>query len=204
MKASARGSSRAWPRSSSALPRSTAVPGASSRGTCSARIREWCRGLTGKRRALKLNYMVKYQRSHAGPHLRGAFRPDPAGAADAACRRRGRLGERTGAAVLDVAAGGDEAPRRAVRRRTGHAHQDRPHRELPAQGRAPMEEAMHWLNRYQRFWTAQLDRLAAFVEENSWPPTPPSAPPSSPASPSNVVSMPRRRRSSPRGRTRKS
>jgi DNA-binding transcriptional ArsR family regulator len=68
---------------------------------------------------------------------------------------------------------------------------------------APMEEAMHWLYRYQRFWTSQLDRLAAFVEENPWPPAPPSAPPppSSPASRSNVVSMPRRRRSSPRGRS---
>ena len=66
---------------------------------------------------------------------------------------------------------------------------------------APMEEAMHWLYRYQRFWTSQLDRLAAFVEDNSWPPTPQSAPPSSRASRSNVVSMPRRRRSTPRGRS---
>ena len=30
---------------------------------------------------------------------------------------------------------------------------------------APMEQAMHWLNHYQRFWSEQLDRLAAFVEE---------------------------------------
>jgi DNA-binding transcriptional ArsR family regulator len=66
---------------------------------------------------------------------------------------------------------------------------------------APMEEAMHWLYRYQRFWTSQLDRLAAFVEDNSWPPVPPSAPPSSRASRSNVVSMPRRKRSSPHGRS---
>jgi DNA-binding transcriptional ArsR family regulator len=29
---------------------------------------------------------------------------------------------------------------------------------------APMEEATRWLNRYQRFWTEQLDRLAAFLE----------------------------------------
>src|SRR6266702_8321090 len=34
---------------------------------------------------------------------------------------------------------------------------------------APMEQAMDWLNRYQRFWSAQLDRLAAFVEEDKWP-----------------------------------
>src|SRR3712207_5331205 len=32
---------------------------------------------------------------------------------------------------------------------------------------APMEEAMHWLARYQQFWSDQLDRLAAFVEEDS-------------------------------------
>lgn len=30
---------------------------------------------------------------------------------------------------------------------------------------APMEEAMAWLTRYQRFWTDNLDRLAAFLEE---------------------------------------
>src|SRR3982074_3698783 len=71
----------------------------------------------------------------------------------------------------------------------------------------PMEQAMDWLNRYQRFWSDQLDRLAAFVEEDSWPPNP--APPASPAlspnlaSPSNVVSMRRRQKSGPRGRTRK-
>ncbi|AMN39657.1 ArsR/SmtB family transcription factor [Rhodoplanes sp. Z2-YC6860] len=66
---------------------------------------------------------------------------------------------------------------------------------------APMEDAMHWLYRYQRFWTSQLDRLAAFVEKDQWPPAPPSPPPSSQASPSNVVSMRRRRKSSPRGRS---
>ena len=36
----------------------------------------------------------------------------------------------------------------------------------------PMEQAMDWLNRYQRFWSETLDRLAAFVEEDSWPPNP--------------------------------
>jgi DNA-binding transcriptional ArsR family regulator len=68
---------------------------------------------------------------------------------------------------------------------------------------APMEDAMLWLIRYQRFWSRQLDRLAAFVEETSWPP--PQAPvPASPASQalrSNVVSMRRRKKSTPRGRT---
>lgn len=28
----------------------------------------------------------------------------------------------------------------------------------------PMEEAMTWLRRYERFWSASLDRLADFVE----------------------------------------
>jgi len=66
---------------------------------------------------------------------------------------------------------------------------------------APMEAAMNWLNRYQRFWSEQLDRLALFVEEDSCPPTPSSPP--NPASPSNVVSMRRRRKSSAPGPTRK-
>ena len=35
----------------------------------------------------------------------------------------------------------------------------------------PMEQAMDWLNRYQRFWSDNLDRLAAFVEEDPWPPS---------------------------------
>jgi DNA-binding transcriptional ArsR family regulator len=30
---------------------------------------------------------------------------------------------------------------------------------------APMETAVQWLMRYERFWTEQLDRLAAFIEE---------------------------------------
>jgi DNA-binding transcriptional ArsR family regulator len=29
---------------------------------------------------------------------------------------------------------------------------------------APMREAMEWLSRYQRFWSASLDRLAAYAE----------------------------------------
>jgi len=71
----------------------------------------------------------------------------------------------------------------------------------------PMEQAMDWLNRYQRFWSDNLDRLAAFVEEDPWPPSQalPATPASQPsqASPSNVVSMRRRRKSTPRGPTRK-
>src|SRR5262252_5044467 len=55
----------------------------------------------------------------------------------------------------------------------------------------PMGQAMEWLNRYQRFWSDNLDRLAAFVEEDKWPSTQaPSTPISPPgrASPSSDVS----------------
>ncbi|MGB7257301.1 MAG: ArsR/SmtB family transcription factor [Pseudolabrys sp.] len=62
---------------------------------------------------------------------------------------------------------------------------------------APMEEATEWLNRYQRFWTEKLDRLAAFLEEDSWLPQP------SQALPSSAASTRRRRKSLARGRTRK-
>src|SRR5258708_33204033 len=30
----------------------------------------------------------------------------------------------------------------------------------------PMREAMEWLKRYERFWTASIDRLVAFVGED--------------------------------------
>jgi|SRR5882757_8245479 len=61
---------------------------------------------------------------------------------------------------------------------------------------APMENAVSWLNRYQRFWSVQLDRLAAFVEDDSC-----SA--QSPTSSSSAASRRRRRKSTPPGRTRK-
>jgi DNA-binding transcriptional ArsR family regulator len=32
---------------------------------------------------------------------------------------------------------------------------------------APMREAMAWLNQYERFWTASLDRLVALVEKDA-------------------------------------
>jgi DNA-binding transcriptional ArsR family regulator len=35
----------------------------------------------------------------------------------------------------------------------------------------PMREANDWLNRYQKFWTEKLDQLAAFLEEDTWPPS---------------------------------
>ncbi|MGD9925714.1 MAG: ArsR/SmtB family transcription factor [Pseudorhodoplanes sp.] len=65
---------------------------------------------------------------------------------------------------------------------------------------APMEDAMLWLTRYAQFWSKQLDRLAAFVEKDSCPSPAPTPSPSQ-ASPSNVVSMRRRKRSTPRGPT---
>ncbi|NOJ46326.1 ArsR/SmtB family transcription factor [Bradyrhizobium archetypum] len=77
----------------------------------------------------------------------------------------------------------------------------------------PMEQAMDWLNRYRRFWSDALDRLAAFVEEDPWPPsqalpsTTLSAMPISPraqASRSRAGSAQRRKKSTPRGPTRKS
>jgi len=42
----------------------------------------------------------------------------------------------------------------------------------------PMQQATDWLNRYARFWSDNLDRLATFVEEETWPtqPSPPSTP----------------------------
>jgi DNA-binding transcriptional ArsR family regulator len=61
---------------------------------------------------------------------------------------------------------------------------------------APMESAMQWLARYERFWNDRLDRLAAFLEEEQCSP--------SQASPSRGASKRSRRKSSARGRTRKS
>jgi DNA-binding transcriptional ArsR family regulator len=56
---------------------------------------------------------------------------------------------------------------------------------------APMETAMQWLNRYERFWSEKLDRLAAFVEENACSPNQ--------ASRSSAGSKRRPRKSSARG-----
>jgi DNA-binding transcriptional ArsR family regulator len=66
----------------------------------------------------------------------------------------------------------------------------------------PMQEAVSWLNRYQRFWSERLDRLAAFLEEeDSCQSNQPSHP--SPASPSSGTSKPHPTGSSPRGPSRK-
>src|SRR5260370_6036007 len=57
----------------------------------------------------------------------------------------------------------------------------------------PMEQAMDWLHRYQRFWSENLDHLAAFMEIDPWPPNqmlppPPTARPGQ-TSPSSAASM---------------
>src|SRR5882672_9981026 len=71
----------------------------------------------------------------------------------------------------------------------------------------PMERAMGWRSHREGFWSETLERLAAFVEDDEWHPNQalPATPVSSEdrASPSNVVSMPRRPKSTPRGPTRK-
>jgi len=62
---------------------------------------------------------------------------------------------------------------------------------------APMAEASEWLHRYEKFWSERLDRLAAFLEEESCPP-----PSSSQASPSSAGSKRRPPGSTGRGRSR--
>jgi DNA-binding transcriptional ArsR family regulator len=66
---------------------------------------------------------------------------------------------------------------------------------------APLEQAMRWLRRYERFWSEQLDRLAAYVEEESCQANHLSA--ASQALRSSAVSTRRRKRFSEPGRRRK-
>jgi DNA-binding transcriptional ArsR family regulator len=63
----------------------------------------------------------------------------------------------------------------------------------------PMEDAMHWLNHYLRFWSEQLERLTTFLEERTCPPNRKLS--TSQVSRSNVGSMPRRKKSTPHGPT---
>jgi DNA-binding transcriptional ArsR family regulator len=67
----------------------------------------------------------------------------------------------------------------------------------------PMLDAIEWLNRYERFWSERLDRLATFLEQED--PCPPTRLPrsASPASPSSAASRRHRPKSSAPGRTRK-
>jgi DNA-binding transcriptional ArsR family regulator len=62
---------------------------------------------------------------------------------------------------------------------------------------APMEEAVIWLAKYERFWSERLDRLAAYLEDDPCPIAP------SRASPSSASSGRARKRSSKPGRGRK-
>jgi len=86
---------------------------------------------------------------------------------------------------------------------------------------APMQEAQHWLARYERFWSSRLDALERYLIQQAEPlptpdatptaeptPCPPSSnPPSpsakSPASSSRAGSRRRRTAASAPGRTRK-
>jgi len=65
---------------------------------------------------------------------------------------------------------------------------------------APMHDAIAWLNRYERFWSEALRRLAVFLEEEE---SCPSNQPSSRASLSSGASKRRPPKSSPRGPIRK-
>jgi DNA-binding transcriptional ArsR family regulator len=67
----------------------------------------------------------------------------------------------------------------------------------------PMQEAMSWLSKYERFWSERLDRLAAYLEETSeWPKEQVAQQPStSPASPSSAATTRPPKKSTPRGRT---
>jgi DNA-binding transcriptional ArsR family regulator len=71
----------------------------------------------------------------------------------------------------------------------------------------PMEQAMEWLNRYARFWSENLDRLAAFVEKDPWPtlpaPQPTPVSPAGRASHSSAASTQLPKKSTPRGRPRR-
>jgi DNA-binding transcriptional ArsR family regulator len=64
----------------------------------------------------------------------------------------------------------------------------------------PMQDAVDWLRRYERFWSEAFARLADFLEEEESCPT---VPPSSQASRSSDGSRRRPKGSSPRGPTRK-
>jgi DNA-binding transcriptional ArsR family regulator len=61
----------------------------------------------------------------------------------------------------------------------------------------PMEEAMEWLGRYQRFWSESFDRLAAFVEQEPEPGLP------SPTAPAGDIHAPPPPESPARGRRRR-
>jgi DNA-binding transcriptional ArsR family regulator len=59
----------------------------------------------------------------------------------------------------------------------------------------PMEAAMRWLSDYEKFWTLRLDALTALLEETPW------QKPKTSRSALSAPSRPRRKKSSPRGRS---
>jgi DNA-binding transcriptional ArsR family regulator len=80
----------------------------------------------------------------------------------------------------------------------------------------PMQEAMQWLGKYERFWSERLDRLAAYLEETPWPKEQlkeqfkeplkqqvEQQPSPSRASPSSAATTRPPKKSTPRGPTRK-
>jgi DNA-binding transcriptional ArsR family regulator len=69
----------------------------------------------------------------------------------------------------------------------------------------PMQRAMNWLSSYERFWSDNLDRLVALVEEDRWPTEQQRSPmpPRVRASRSRAASTRRQRKSTRRGSTRK-
>ena len=64
----------------------------------------------------------------------------------------------------------------------------------------PMEHAVNWLNRYAQFWSETFDRLAAFVEEETWPTQPSTPIPAQPSVQALKVQASRSRAGSARGR----
>ena len=70
---------------------------------------------------------------------------------------------------------------------------------------SPMRQAMDWLGHYQRFWSENLDRLAAYVEQDQWPADPSPNPPSAQhqVSSSRGASTHRPKKSTRRGPNRK-
>lgn len=68
----------------------------------------------------------------------------------------------------------------------------------------PMEDAMAWLARYERFWSQQFDRLAAFLEKEQCSTPQQSQALQNQALRSNGASKRRRKKSSRPGPTRKS
>ncbi|BAL06146.1 transcriptional regulator [Bradyrhizobium japonicum] len=149
-----------------------------------------------------LNHMVKYRDETLDRTF--AALSDPTRRALLA-----RLGERDGLSVSELAAPFPVSlpaimkhldvltdAGLIVREKTGRTVSCR----LTAQ---PMEQAMNWLNRYAQFWSDKFDRLAAFVEEETWPTQPSTPIPAQPnvqASRSRAGSAHGRRKSTPPGR----